>query len=252
MQRLDGQKIILTGAAGGIGSLVAERLRALGAHVTGVDRAPCPACDESLQGDLATPEGQAALTSQLAARHVDMLINIAGVQYFGLAERQTPESLWLGYAVNLIAPAMLATAVLPQMKARGSGQIVNIGSVLGSINYPYFAAYSSSKAGLRGYSEGLRRELHGTGIAVTYFAPRAVNTAFNNSEVNNFLSLAGMAADHPAFVADRIVVAILKRKANASIGFKERLFMAINALAPRMIDAGLVKQTVAARQLFPS
>jgi short-subunit dehydrogenase len=154
--------------------------------------------------------------------------------------------------VNLIAPVALAAAVLPQMKARGSGQIVNIGSVLGSINYPYFAAYSSSKAGLEGYSEGLRRELHGLGIAVTHFCPRAVNTAFNNDAVNRFLALAGMTSDDPALVADRIVAAIVARKAFASIGVKERIFAAINALLPGVIDAGLAGQTVKARQLFPS
>lgn len=252
MRRLEGKRVVLTGAAGGIGSLVAARLRGLGAHVTGVDRVECTACDETIVGDLASREGLAALADALSQRTVDILINSAGVQYFGPAELQSRDSLWMGYAVNLIAPVALAAAVLPQMKARRSGQIVNIGSVLGSINYPYFAAYSSSKAGLEGYSEGLRRELHGLGIAVTHFCPRAVNTAFNNDAVNRFLALAGMTADDPALVADRIVAAIVARKAFASIGVKERIFAAINALLPGVIDAGLAEQTVKARQLFPS
>lgn len=250
--QLEGKRLVLTGAAGGIGSLVAARLREHGAHVTGIDRVDCLACDETILGDLSTQEGLCILAQTLAERHVDMLINSAGVQYFGLAERQTMANLWMGYAVNLIAPVALTAAVLPQMKARASGHIVNIGSVLGAINYPYFAAYSSSKAGLRGYSEGLRRELHGLGIAVTHFAPRAVNTAFNTDAVNNFLSLAGMRADDPAFVAERIVAAIIARKANASIGARERLFMMINALAPGLIDAGLAGQTAKASALFPS
>jgi short-subunit dehydrogenase len=252
VQRLEGKCVILTGAAGGIGSLVSAQLRGRGAYVTGVDRVDCSACDETIIGDLASREGLNALADTLAARQVDILINSAGVQYFGPAERQSQDSLWMGYAVNLIAPVALTAAVLPQMKTRGSGQIVNIGSVLGSINYPYFAAYSSSKAGLEGYSEGLRRELHGLGIAVTHFCPRAVNTAFNNDAVNRFLSLAGMTADDPAFVADRIVTAIIARKAFASIGIKERIFAAINALMPGVIDAGLAGQTVKARQLFSS
>ncbi len=252
MQPLEGKRVILTGAAGGIGSLVAALLKSKGAHVTGVDRVDCSACDETIIGDLASREGLKALADTLAARQVDILINSAGVQYFGPAEQQSHDSLWMGYAVNLIAPVALSAAVLPQMKARGNGHIVNIGSVLGSINYPYFAAYSSSKAGLEGYSEGLRRELHGLGIAVTHFCPRAVNTAFNNDAVNRFLSLAGMTADDPAFVAERIVAAIVARKAYASIGFKEHIFAAINALLPGIIDAGLAGQTVKARQLFPS
>ena len=252
MPWLEGKKVVLTGAAGGIGSLVAARLRSGGASVVGIDRVDCPACDETIIGDLGSPEGLTALARQLSERHVDMLINSAGVQYFGPAERQPIESMHLGYSVNLIAPVALTAAVLPQMKARQDGQIVNIGSVLGAINYPYFAAYSSSKAGLKGYSEGLRRELHGLGITVTHFAPRAVNTAFNNDAVNRFLSMAGMTADDPAFVADRIFAAIVARRANASIGVKERLFMAINALLPGVIDRGLAAQTVKARGLFPS
>lgn len=252
MRRLDGKRVVLTGAAGGIGSLVAARLRGLGAHVTGVDRVECPSCDETIVGDLASPDGLRSLAIALTERQVDMLINSAGVQYFGPAENQSQECMWVGYAVNLIAPVALSAAVLPQMKARNAGHIVNIGSVLGSINYPYFAAYSSSKAGLEGYSEGLRRELHGLGIAITHFCPRAVNTAFNNEAVNRFLALAGMTADDPAHVADRIVAAIEARKAYASIGLKERVFAAINALLPGVIDAGLASQTVKARQLFSS
>lgn len=250
MKRLEGKRAIVTGAAGGIGSLVAAGLRAQGAHVTGIDRAGCDICDESIVGDLSTPAGLALLSQDLAARRVDLLLNIAGVQYFGPADRQSAESIWLGYAVNLIAPVTLTRAVLPQMRARGDGQIVNIGSVLGAINYPYFAAYSSSKAGLKGFSEGLRRELHGLGIAVTYVAPRAVRTAFNNADVNRFMAMSGMTADDPQMVARRIVEAAVDRRPELSIGFKERLFTRLNALFPRLIDAGLSAQTVKARSLF--
>lgn len=252
MLPLEKRHVVLTGAAGGIGSLVAARLADLGAHVTGVDRVDCVCCQQTILGDLATQEGLSVLAEALSQQDVDILINSAGIQYFGPAERQSQDSMWMSYAVNLIAPVALTAAVLPQMKARKDGHIVNIGSVLGSINYPYFAAYSSSKAGLRGYSEGLRRELHGLGIAVTHFSPRAVNTAFNNDAVNRFLTLAGMTADDPAFVAERIVGAITRRRANDSIGLKERLFTTINALMPRVIDAGLAGQTVKARGLFPS
>lgn len=252
MQRLDGHQVVLTGAAGGIGSLVAARLRQHGAWVIGVDRIDCPDCDDSILADLSSEVGLADLSRDLADRRVDMLVNIAGVQYFGPMERQAPASLWLGYVVNLIAPAQLIGAVLPQMKARKTGQIVNIGSVMGAINYPFFATYSSSKAGLRGLSEGLRRELHGLGIAVTYVAPRAVRTAFNNHDVNRFMSLTGMKADEPAAVADRIVAAILARDRDVTIGFRERLFMVLNALLPRAIDAGLSSQTIKARGLFPA
>lgn len=250
MSRLEGRKLVVTGAAGGIGSLVCALFRAEGAHVTGVDRVPCEGCDESIVADLSTPQGLEELSMQLAGRRVDILANIAGIQYFGPAERQSAQSIWLGYAVNLIAPVTLIRAVLPQMQARGDGQIVNVGSVLGAINYPYFAAYSSSKAGLKGFSEGLRRELSGMGIAVTYIAPRAVRTAFNNAEVNRFMAMTGMTADDPQHVARQIVEAVIARRCELSIGFRERIFTRLNALFPRLIDAGLSGQAVKARSLF--
>lgn len=250
MKRLDGAEIVITGAAGGIGSLVAARLRATGAHLTGIDRVDCPACDETVIADLSNQNGLAELGSVLDSRRVDILINIAGMQYFGPLEKQDPGNIWLGYVVNLVAPATLIRAVLPQMRERGSGHIVNIGSVMGSINYPFFASYSSSKAGLRGLGEGLRRELHGLGIDVTYIAPRAVQTAFNNADVNRFMKLTGMTTDAPERVADRIVKAILGSEKDVSIGFRERIFSQLNAVLPRLIDMGLSSQTLKARQMF--
>lgn len=250
MKRLDGKRIVVTGAAGGIGSFVSQRLVELGAHVTGVDRVECSKCPETILANLATEEGQSALASKLKDRHVDILVNIAGLQYFGPFERQEIDNLWLGYAVNLIAPAALARAVLPQMQARGDGQIVNIGSMLGAVKYPFFASYSSAKAGLQGLSEGLRRELGGQGVAVTYIAPRAARTAFNSPAVMRFMELTKMKADEPEFVADRIVDAIVTRKNEVFIGFQERMFMRINALVPRLVDAGISPQIAKARHLF--
>jgi short-subunit dehydrogenase len=252
MKPLEGKQVVLTGAAGGIGSLVAVRLAALGAVVTGVDRTESPACAESILADLSSEVGLAALSRQLESRHVDILVNIAGLQYFGPFEAQSADNIWLGYAVNLIAPATLIRAVLPQMQVRGSGQIVNIGSMLGAVKYPFFAAYSSSKAGLQGLSEGLRRELHGSGIALTYIAPRAARTAFNSPAVMRFMELTKMQTDAPELVADRIVAAIVARKAEVFIGFQERMFMRLNALLPRLIDAGIAGQTAKARHIFTS
>ncbi len=250
MRRLDGKAVFLTGAAGGIGSLVSERLRALGAHVTGIDRVPCPLADASIIADLSDQAGLAALGTKLAQQHVDILVNGAGFQYFGPMAQQDAANMWLGYVINLVAPATLIAAVLPQMQARGDGQIASIGSVMGSINFPFFAAYSSSKAGLKGLCEGLRREVHGSGIAITYIAPRAVRTAFNNAEVNRFMALTGMAADDPNAVADRIVKAIITREKDVVIGGKEAIFTRLNALLPRVVDAGLAGQTAKARVMF--
>jgi len=250
VSQLEGKRIVVTGAAGGIGTHVARLLRAAGATVTGIDRAECPACDASIVTDLSSEAELAALADRLSRDCPDILVNIAGVMRFGLHESQPIEALSLCYRINLLVPAVLARAVAAPMRARGSGQIVNIGSVLGAIPYPWFAAYSSSKAGLAALSQALRRELAGSGVAVTHINPRAARTAFNSGEVNRFLDITGMKADAPEWVAARIVAAIAGRRETVSIGAMERVYAALNALSPRLIDSGLAGQIRKARAEF--
>ncbi|MCJ2178290.1 SDR family NAD(P)-dependent oxidoreductase [Novosphingobium album (ex Hu et al. 2023)] len=250
MSRLEGKRVAITGAAGGIGTPVARMLHEAGAWVIGIDRTECTACDSSIVTDLSDDTQLAALAERLSGECPDVLVNIAGVMRFGLHEDQPIEALALCYRVNLLVPAVLARAVAAPMRARGSGQIVNIGSVLGSIPYPWFAAYSSSKAGLAALSQGLRRELMGSGVAVTHINPRAARTAFNNSEVNRFLEVTGMKADAPEWVAARIVAAIEGRRETVSIGLMERIYAALNAISPKLIDNGLATQIRKARAEF--
>jgi short-subunit dehydrogenase len=191
-----------------------------------------------------------AVASIVADRPWDLLVNIAGVQHFGPLGQQTPEHLLASYMVNLVTPARLAQAVLPGMKQRGRGQIANVGSIFGSINFAHFATYSSAKAGMRALSQSLRRELAGTGIDVTYVAPRAVATPFNSDRVNEFARLTGMAVDDPDHIARRIVGAIRKNRRDVYLGFPESLFVRINALAPGLIDGALKSNDLKARALF--
>jgi short-subunit dehydrogenase len=152
--------------------------------------------------------------------------------------------------VNLVAPARLAQAVLPGMKARGLGQIANVGSIFGSINFAHFATYSSAKAGMRALSQSLRRELAGTGVGVTYVAPRAVATPLNSAKVAEYARLTGMALDDPDRIADRIVTAIRADRRDVYLGFPESLFVRLNALAPGLIDGALKSNDLKARALF--
>jgi short-subunit dehydrogenase len=250
MNSLDGQRVLVTGAAGGIGSLVAARLRRAGAHVTGIDRIDCDGCDSFVAADLGTEEGIAALISQLDQVRCDMLVNMAGLQYCGPLTTQPPASLWAGYVVNLIAPAMLCQAVLPAMIARGHGRIVNIGSMLGVIPFAHFAGYSSTKAGLKGLSDALRRELAGSGVGVTHISPRAVRTATLSPAILKFAAATGMHLDQPDKVAERIVLAIAESQREVRIGVPERLFAVVNSLAPALVDRALAGNDRKAAALF--
>lgn len=250
MRSLEGMRAAVTGAAGGIGAPVSRLLREAGVHVTGIDQALCEHSDTTLPCDLADDQELQALSDRLRADPPDILVNVAGVMCFGPHEGQDLARLDLCYRVNLVVPAALAQAVAGPMRARGSGQIVNIGSVLGAIPYPWFAAYSSSKAGLAAFSQALRRELHGSGVAVTHVSPRAVRTAFNRGGVDRFLAITGMKADDPEAVARQIVGAIRQRRPHLSLGAIERFYAALNALAPAVIDQGLRPQIAKARAEF--
>ena len=248
----EGKDIILTGGAGGLGGLIAGRLRAEGARVCVLDRVEPADGSEHLRQDLSTAEGLEAAAAILAARRCDILFNLAGIQHFGPMERQTPEHLLASYMVNLVAPVRLTQAVLPQMAARGGGQIVNVGSIFGSINFAHFVTYSSAKAGLRGFSQALRREVAGRGIDVTYIAPRAVRTPLNTPQVLEFARLTKMNMDEPQRIADRMVAAVRARKREAYFGFPESVFVHLNALLPSLVDRALHANDRKASRLFAS
>lgn len=247
--QLNGKHIVVTGGAGGIGSQLCSALKAKGATITVIDRVDSLGFDAGyIRGDLGSLEGIQAVASQLATLPVDVLVNLAGIQYFGEVEHQ--QTTALNYMVNLLAPVMLSQAVLPRMKQQRAGHIVNIGSIFGSINFAYFATYSSSKAGLKGFSEALRREVAADGIGVTYIAPRAVKTPLNTGKVMELAALTNMHMDPPELVVARITDAILSQERDVYIGFPESLFVRINALFPRLVDKALAKNDAIARQLL--
>lgn len=249
--QLEGKQIAVTGGAGGIGSLLCQILMAKGADITVVDRCDSiPFAARFLQGDLSTAGGVQQIAGYLGSQHVDILVNLAGIQYFGPCELESAEHTSLVYAVNLVAPVLLTQAVLPQMKQRGHGQIVNIGSTFGSISFAHFATYSSSKAGVRSFSEALRREVRPHGVDVTYIAPRAVKTAINNEMVMKLAKEIKMNMDEPEQVALQIANAIIHRKKDVYLGFPEKMFVRINAVLPRLVDKALAANDASAAGLF--
>jgi NADP-dependent 3-hydroxy acid dehydrogenase YdfG len=183
---LSGVKVVLTGATGGVGRAVAERLVQAGAEMLVIGRRSGPLEElasrlgaRTLVGDLSDRQFIERFPERLSESWKagpDVLVNNAGLfelAPFGETASETFEQL---LAVNLRAPFELIRACLPGMLARGSGQIVNVGSVAGRKAFPGNAAYSASKFGLRGLHEVLVEELRGTGLRTTWVEPSAVNT----------------------------------------------------------------------------
>ncbi|PZQ43582.1 MAG: short-chain dehydrogenase, partial [Micavibrio aeruginosavorus] len=143
--------------------------------------------------------------------------------------------------LNMIVPMRLSQAVLPGMKERGSGHIVNIGSMTALIPLPHLTGYVSAKAGLKAFSDSLRRELGGTNISITHIVPRAVRTSMNTGVRAEINERTKVTYDDPQWVAMRIFHAIQKEEKEVRIGWPERFFAFINAVFPRIIDNGLKK-----------
>jgi short-subunit dehydrogenase len=254
------KRVILTGATGGIGSQIAQRLSAAGARLSLVDISS-KALDKAVHrlgtdntigitADITTDEGRSNIVGQTMECFggVDILINSAGINPFGSFVDQDPSTIEMTLAVNTIAPMLLTQKVLPDMLQRGNGHIVNIGSTFGSIAFAWFTAYSTSKFAMRGFSQALRRELVDTGVKVTYIAPRAVKTPINSDAVYDLAKVIKMNMDEPEDVARQIVNAVAREQKECYIGFPESLFVRINSVLPGLIDNSVRKQDQIARE----
>lgn len=184
---LSGRSALVTGASRGIGRKVAESLGSGGASVW------CLARSADAVAEVAAEVGGTALVADLADDTAtwevldgvietlrgapDVVVNAAGV--FGLEScaEETVKSFDQSLAVNLRGPFLVNRILLPHMLERGSGLIVNVGSVAGRRAFPGNAAYSASKYGLRGYHEVLLEELRGTGVRATLLEPAATDTS---------------------------------------------------------------------------
>jgi short-subunit dehydrogenase len=251
---IEGACILLTGAAGGIGSALAQALLAEGARVALVDRnrdrletiaAGVPASQVLIIAhDLLAEDAPRQVVQQVLAEfgHVDVLINLAGAMNFEPFQRESQALTELIFQLNVLLPMQLTRALLPHMQERGRGRIVNVGSIFGSIAFAWFASYSASKAALRGFSESLRRELEGTGIEVSYIAPRTVHTPFNTGAIYRMGEKVGMNVDTPESVARQILKALKQNTKERYLGFPESFFVRFNYLFPRLVDHALKKQ----------
>jgi len=108
---------------------------------------------------------------------LDVLINNAGAAYVGITEGFTPEQAAAQFDVNVIGIHRTTRAALPVFRRQGSGLIINIGSIIGRITFPFFGLYGATKYALEALTEGYRYELSQLGIDVVLVQPSAYPTA---------------------------------------------------------------------------
>ncbi|WP_421699728.1 oxidoreductase [Ancylobacter sp.] len=177
---------LVTGASSGIGRASAEALARAGFTVFGTSRKPggtAPSQVTMLACDVTDDASVAALISQVLARtgRIDVLVNNAGVGMFGGAEESSVAQVQRLYDVNLFGVVRVINAVLPSMRARGQGRIINLSSALGFIPAPYSAHYAGSKFAVEGYSESLDHEVRAFNVRVSLIEPGTVTGNFDQS-----------------------------------------------------------------------
>ena len=185
MARLESKIAIVTGASSGIGQATAERLAGAGYKVYGTSRRAAQSGQRSFEMltlDVTSDASvEAAVTEVMRAEgRIDLLVNNAG---FGVApggaEESSIEQARSIFDTNFFGIVRMTRAVVPHMRQRESGRIINIGSVLGFLPMPFGALYAATKHAIEGYSESLDHELRTRGIRVSVIEPAYTKTQFD-------------------------------------------------------------------------
>jgi short-subunit dehydrogenase len=219
---LQGSVCLVTGGTSGIGLATAAALRAAGAEVTAT-------------GEEDADLSQAGAAERVASRvgSVDVLVNCAGIGAYGDVEGADAARL---LAVNVLAPIELTQVLLPRMRERRRGHIVNVGSLVGHFGRANEAVYAATKGALAIFTESLREELRGTGVGVSLVPPVAVKS--------DFFARRGVPYGRrrpkplpPQRIADAIVDAIRRDRAEVVVPRWARLAIRAHGVSPRAFRA---------------
>ncbi|MGE3818960.1 MAG: SDR family NAD(P)-dependent oxidoreductase [Isosphaeraceae bacterium] len=199
------QNAVVTGASAGLGREIVRQL-ALDRDMTVLatarrqDRLEALAAElpegrvRILAGDLADAEFRRHLwrTAEAMPGGVDLLVNNAGIGHYAEFAHQDFDVVARIFEVNVLALADLTQRAASHMKARGSGQILQISSVLGFVGLPYSTAYVASKHAVNGLVTALRYELRGTGVRVWAACPARTESEFSRIALDDPTAMGSM------------------------------------------------------------
>jgi dehydrogenase/reductase SDR family member 7B len=253
-----GKVVLVTGASSGIGREVAlcfgregAKVALVARNIDALDQVKARILEEggyaeSFPCDLKQYSDLSTLVESID-RHfggpVTLLVNNAGVVVLGRVDEVPVDGFSDNLVINFLAPVALVKAVLPGMKKKGYGQIINISSGCGWRGLPEVAAYSASKFALNGFTESLRVELAPFSIQVIAFSPGRVDTGIE--ERGNLFGAAEHRDDGPSqspeAVAQKILMASKNSKRETILSFKVKVAIHLNYWLPGLLDFLLIR-----------
>jgi short-subunit dehydrogenase len=233
MQITQGTRALVTGANGGIGQAIARALHAAGAEVIVSGRRPealAPLAG-AIRGRIIVADLADRASAERCVRDagpIDVLVANAALPASGHLLEFDAAQIDRALDVNLRSPILMARAAVPGMLERGRGHVVFISSVSGKVASPGTSLYSATKFGLRGFSLGLREDLHGTGVGVTTIFPGFIRDAGMFADTHVTLPR-GTGTRSPEQVADAVLRAIRDNVAEITVAAPEQRLGALLA-----------------------
>jgi len=258
--------VLVTGASSGFGQLTGSLFATHGYRVFGTSRSPRPDGVEGIEMlalDVRSDDSVRACVERVLelAGQLDVLVNNAGMEHASLIEETAPAHARDVFETNFWGMVRVTNAVLPSMRQRRSGRIINVGSLAGLMGIPGQGFYAASKFAVEGFTESLRLEISGFGIHVSVIEPGFFKTKLNESmpvgaapisdydpmrrAVESSIDRAIAQGDDPRKVADAIVrvAETTSPRARYRVGSDAVWTPRLRALLPeRLFQRGLRKR----------
>lgn len=251
---VSGAVVVITGASYGIGAATARVFAEAGASVVLAARSAAslhqlastlPGSPLVIPTDVSDEQQARSLIERTIGERgrVDVLINNAGIGLSEPIESITTADLNRVFAVNVFGPLYTMQAVLPHMRQRARGHIINVSSIVGWYALPYAGGYAASKAALDRMTEAVRMETRGSGITITLVRPGATTTAFHEHRLGRNLEKrrGNFPSVPPEVVARKILTTVQHPRRVVYVTMRDRLLVIMAMLAPGIVDRFLTE-----------